>query len=65
MTNPYKSAKVGLRDRPVRDYFARFLDFFFAAFTCGAGGVRSILRSTSSRLGCVFAVGLLMDGVYL
>ncbi len=35
-------------------YFARFFRFFFAAFRCGLGGVRSILRSTSSRLGCRF-----------
>jgi hypothetical protein len=32
-------------------YLAAFFRFFFAALTCGEGGVRSILRSTSSRLG--------------
>src|SRR5438477_8053166 len=39
------------RDRSVAAYLAVFFRFFFAALTCGVGGVCSILRSTSSRLG--------------
>jgi len=37
-------------------YLAGFRGFFLATGLCGAGGVRSILRSTSSRLDCGFGV---------
>jgi len=50
MTNQAKSTRLSLRDRPVRDHFARFLGFFLAAVQ----EVRSILRRTPSRLGCGF-----------
>ncbi len=37
--------------RSVESYFLRFF-FGFDFFKCGAGGVASIRRSTSSSLGC-------------
>ena len=55
MTNLLDGCTVYLRDRPAGKkkpaYLAGFLAFFFAAFSCGFGGVLSILRSTSSGFG--------------
>jgi hypothetical protein len=55
MTNPEISDKVPARDRPEKKkpaYLAGFFGFFFSArFLWGSGGVRSILRSTSSAFG--------------
>src|SRR5258708_32630433 len=39
------------RPRPLYHYLGRFFAFFLAFWTCGCGGVASILRKTSSALG--------------
>jgi hypothetical protein len=50
-----RESLVGVIDqRRKGPYLAAFRAFFFTAFLCGSGGVRSILRSTSSRLGWRF-----------
>jgi hypothetical protein len=54
MTNQAPCDNLGQRDRPAPKkpaYFAGFFGVFFAAGLCGAGGVLSILRSTSSGRG--------------
>jgi len=57
MTNSTEGGLMAPRDRPNRGaaYLAAFLGqligFGFAFLTCGAGGVASILRNTSSGEG--------------
>jgi len=59
LTNASKPGRLTRRDRPVsgeRRYFGRFFAFFFGFWMRGSGGDASILRNTSSALGCGVAL---------